>query len=98
MISQASGAASKVVALLSKGSIESEAITAEVDEDKCIGCGLCSELCPFGAPIIQEGKSRIVRVLCKGCGICAASCPSMAISMRHFRDEQILAQVEALVS
>jgi len=32
--------------------------------------------------------------LCKGCGACNATCPSGAISLRHFKTEQILAQIK----
>jgi len=32
---------------------------------------------------------------CKGCGNCAASCPENAISMKHYSDEQLLAEAMA---
>ena len=77
--------------------VRTEAITAVVDEDLCIGCGLCEEICPYGAPKIEDGKSKIREILCRGCGSCAAECPRRAITMRHFGDHQILAQVKALL-
>jgi heterodisulfide reductase subunit A len=77
--------------------VKTEAITAVVDEDLCIGCGLCEEICPYGAPKIEEGKSKILEILCRGCGSCAAECPGRAITMRHYGDHQLLAQVKALL-
>jgi heterodisulfide reductase subunit A len=97
IISQASGVASRATSMLSKGTMYSETITAEGDEEKCIGCGLCTRLCPYGAPIVEEGKAKILKVLCKGCGLCAAGCPAMAITIRHFTDKQIVAQMEAML-
>jgi heterodisulfide reductase subunit A len=35
--------------------------------------------------------------LCKGCGTCVAACPAEAIRARHFADEQILAELQALL-
>ena len=96
-VSQGSAAAARAATILFKDEVESEAITAVVDPEKCIGCGLCAELCPYGAPVIEGRKARIVEVLCKGCGTCAASCPRGAITMRHFTDEQIMAQIDALL-
>ena len=96
-VSQGSAAAARAATILFKDEVESEAITAVVDPGKCIGCGLCAELCPYGAPVIEGRKARIVEVLCKGCGTCAASCPRNAITMRHFTDEQIMAQIDALL-
>ena len=96
-VSQGSAAAARAATILFKDEVESEAITAVVDPEKCIGCGLCAELCPYGAPVIEGRKARIVEVLCKGCGTCAASCPRNAITMRHFTDEQIMAQIDALL-
>jgi heterodisulfide reductase subunit A len=34
-------------------------------------------------------------VLCKGCGVCAASCPEKAITMKHFSDDEVLAEATA---
>ena len=70
----------------------------KIDKEKCIGCGLCVELCPFNAIILEEveGKGQRAQNIvasCKGCGLCAASCPQKAIDMLHFRDQQILASV-----
>ncbi|MBE0512306.1 CoB--CoM heterodisulfide reductase iron-sulfur subunit A family protein [Candidatus Bathyarchaeota archaeon] len=94
-ITSAKAAAARAAILMANKKMKSEAITAVVDEDLCIGCGLCEELCPYGAPRVEEGKSKIVDVLCRGCGVCAAECPRRAITMCHYGDQQLLAQVKA---
>ena len=45
--------------------------------------------------IDNKRVSNNITALCKGCGICGATCRSGAITMNHFKDEQILAQIEA---
>jgi heterodisulfide reductase subunit A len=90
-------AAARASILMGNGKVKTEAITAVVDESQCIGCGLCEEICPYGAPKIEDGKSKILEVLCRGCGSCAAECPKRAITMHHYGDHQILAQVRALL-
>jgi heterodisulfide reductase subunit A len=90
-------AAARASILMGNGKVRTDAITAVVDEDLCIGCGLCEEICPYGAPRIEDGKSKIREILCRGCGSCAAECPKRAITMRHYGDNQLLAQVKALL-
>jgi heterodisulfide reductase subunit A len=97
-IISAEAAAGRASILMGNGKVKTEAITAVVNEDLCIGCGLCEEICPYGAPKVEEGKSKIREILCRGCGSCAAECPKQTITMRHYRDDQILAQVKALLS
>jgi len=101
-VSQAYAAASKAAIPLRAGYVKPEAITSSVNEDICSGCGTCVNLCPYSAIELQskDGKkvAHSITALCKGCGTCGAACPSGAISMNHFKDEQILAQIEALVA
>ena len=91
-------AAARASILMGNKKVRTEAITAVVDEELCIGCGLCEEICPYGAPKVEEGKSKILEILCRGCGSCSAECPRQAITMRHFGDHQLLAQVKALLT
>ncbi len=100
-ISQASAVASKVAALLSHDKITLAPITSSVDEVYCRGCGRCAEVCEFHAiEIIEKEKGIFVanvnEALCKGCGTCVAICPTGAIDLKHFKSEQIEAQLEAL--
>jgi heterodisulfide reductase subunit A len=77
--------------------VEIEPIVASVDEEVCIGCGLCEKMCVYGALSLAEPE-RVMTVneaLCKGCGACSAICPSGAMSLSHFTYRQILSEVEA---
>ena len=98
-VAQAKAAASSALIPLLRGVVPVESATAVVDEEWCAGCGMCVDVCPYGAPALDPfwGFSRINAVLCKGCGACATACPSKAIRLQHFTAEQILAQVDALV-
>jgi len=40
---------------------------------------------------------RVNEILCKGCGACVGGCPSDAISLSHFTNEQILAEMEGML-
>lgn len=98
-VAQAKAAVSSALVPLMRGVAPMEAATAIVDPELCAGCGMCVEVCPYGAPALDTlwGVSRVNAVLCKGCGACAVTCPAKAIRLQHFTPGQVLAQVEALV-
>jgi heterodisulfide reductase subunit A len=101
-ISQAMAAASRATTVLAKDSIQISPLVSQVDAERCIGCGLCAEVCAFNAIELEEieGKgyrAKNIPASCKGCGICAASCPQLTIDMLHFRDQQIVASVCAAI-
>lgn len=51
-------------------------------EEKCIGCGRCTEVCPHGVFSLTEKKARIVdKDSCMECGACAMNCPVNAIAV-----------------
>jgi heterodisulfide reductase subunit A2 len=100
-IAQAMAAAGRAATVLSKTTIAVSPLVSQIDVEKCIGCGLCAEVCCFGAIVLEpiEGKglrAKNISASCKGCGLCAASCPQHAIDMLHFRDRQIEASVQAV--
>jgi len=56
--------------------------TLAYDEEKCIGCGMCAEVCPHGVFGIIEKKAFILeRDSCMECGACAMNCPSEALEV-----------------
>jgi len=98
-VAQASGAAAKVLSLISKGEIEIDPVRAWIDEKYCSGCRICNNLCPYSAiEFIEEKKVSVVNeALCKGCGTCVAACPAGAITGLGFTDEQIYAELEGIL-
>jgi heterodisulfide reductase subunit A len=99
-VAQASAAAARALAMIARGKVEVEAITASIDEKLCSGCRVCNALCPYEAISFDESAkvSRVSQVLCKGCGVCAAACPSNAISVQNFASAQIMAELDGLLA
>jgi heterodisulfide reductase subunit A len=108
-IYQGSGAAVRVMALLAPGYLLSEGAIAEIDQDACRGCGRCEEICPYKAielevkaieletETIKTVKAYVNPGVCKGCGSCLVTCPVTAITVKHFPDKTIEAQVESIL-
>ena len=99
-IAQASGAASRMLTVISKSKYISEGIVATSNPDRCDGCGVCVGCCDYNAISLVEQpngafKSFVNAGLCKGCGSCVASCPAGAMEQRGFRNKQICAEIDA---
>ncbi|MCR4419194.1 MAG: 4Fe-4S binding protein [Clostridia bacterium] len=56
-------------------------VTAVIDADRCEGCGLCRQVCRFGA-VTGGNPPAIEEYSCEGCGFCARICPVEAISLQ----------------
>lgn len=54
---------------------------AVINQESCIGCGICKEHCRFDAIERSEGQYRINEYSCEGCGVCAYVCPRQAIAL-----------------
>ncbi|MHA2270052.1 MAG: 4Fe-4S dicluster domain-containing protein, partial [Promethearchaeota archaeon] len=97
-VSQARAAASKVAELTSPGEVDIELITAEVDSEFCISCRRCERECPkMAIKIDKELGAYVDEINCDGCGICATCCPTQAIDIRYYRDNQLYAEIDALL-
>jgi heterodisulfide reductase subunit A len=98
-VSQGAASAARVLGRIEQGEIALEPVRASVDPDRCSGCRICNDLCPFNAITFLEdrGVTEINPALCQGCGTCVAACPAGAISGTGFSNEQIMAQIEGLL-
>lgn len=52
---------------------------AVINQEDCIQCGKCSEVCRFDAVMMKNDTYVVDELACEGCGFCAKVCPSDAI-------------------
>ena len=96
-IVQAKGAAGRAMAILSKDVLYTVGPSSQVDPELCAACMTCVRTCPYQIPFINEdGVSQIDPARCRGCGMCAVECPAGAITLQHFKSEQIEAKIHGL--
>jgi ferredoxin len=61
--------------------LASSGYVAEVEVERCEGCGVCAKVCPFGALVVEGDRVRVDSDRCMGCGVCAANCPQGALAL-----------------
>ena len=93
-VAQAGAAAAAALSMMDWGRVAIEPF---------VGCGLCVEVCPFQAIELVERrpfqmKAEVNETLCKGCGLCVSACRGKALSLCGFNDQQLLAEMGALLA
>jgi hypothetical protein len=51
-----------------------------IDQEKCVGCGCCSDVCAQGALELDD-KAVVNEEFCIECGVCIDICPALAIEI-----------------
>jgi heterodisulfide reductase subunit A2 len=106
-VAQASAAASKALQLLSQATMQRDPTVAQVNESYCISCYECQRVCPYLAverKEIRDRQGNLLRTvahvnpaMCEGCGACVVACRPQAMDLAGFSNEQVFAQIEALI-
>ncbi len=97
-VAQAAGAAAEALEKIAAGRVKVSPISAYNLVERCSGCKVCIEMCPYKAISFdaQQEVALFNEALCKGCGTCVASCPSGAARMRNFEADQMLEIIEGV--
>lgn len=57
-------------------------VTLTLYEEKCVGCTMCTQVCPHGVLAMADRKARVIDLNgCMECGACSKNCPTEAISV-----------------
>ena len=71
------------------------AVTVRGCSQGCIGCGICTKICPHDAIHVDRNLASIDYGKCTSCGLCAAVCPKKLIASPIETPEEVLAIVRA---
>lgn len=61
--------------------LASSGYVSHVDQDLCIACGDCVEVCPFQALSLDDYAVVVDEESCMGCGVCASQCVEEALTL-----------------
>ena len=98
-VASALAAVAKTGGPLKKGYVNLEPLIAKIDTEKCTWCDECLKACPYGAiERVRCGDKEVAMVIessCKGEGACVPICAQDAIDIEGYRDDQIMAMIDA---
>ncbi len=87
--------------------LQREPTVSQVNEAVCNACFDCQRICPYGAierKDIRDRQGKLLRhvarvnpAMCEGCGACVVACRPQAIDLAGYNNEQVFAQLEALL-
>jgi Fe-S-cluster-containing hydrogenase component 2 len=60
----------------------------EINDEACVGCGLCANVCPTGAISLAAGKARVNPLVCSACGQCLEVCRTGAVHWKYKETER----------
>ena len=59
-----------------------DVVTLALDPESCVGCGICTLVCPHGVLVLNGRKAHVAdRNGCMECGACAKNCPTGALTV-----------------
>lgn len=62
---------------------------ANVNDEDCIGCGICVEKCPMEAIKLEDNIANIDENRCIGCGVCVHHCPEEAMNLERSGNREV---------
>jgi ferredoxin len=71
---------------------------AEVNEENCIGCGTCVEICPMHTIDLVDVIAKVNEFKCIGCGLCAHHCPEDAIELKRIENREVFVPPPKIIS
>lgn len=97
---QAGAAAARCSALLARGGRRSLEKASYVVEKICSRCGICVDVCPYGArslDLVDKQAAVVDPLLCEACGACTMACPNKAAQQYGSAPKQVLMGLDELL-
>ena len=99
-VSDAYAVVSRILPLLKKKRMTSRGSISKTNKRRCAICGICVDLCPSGARILdlKERYAKVNESICQGCGICTTACPSGAAFLISMNKKQIFGVIDGILT